>query len=190
MKTKNKIILLSTLATIILLLLAGYFALIYVPSWYQPAYVDPMDQQKLRDDFTSLTAKFNKGMQHLKPFDLAVDARDINRFISGLAYLDPSLKDSIPANVMDPAVQLEDDYFKAGAVVEQDGKKVFASLWLKIVPLENWLVIEDFKVKVGLYSIPQDVVKKEIEKLAKKFNQSLPDIRKILETNQYANHFR
>ncbi len=190
MQTRNKIIVIGTLAIMTLIILAGYLALIYIPAWYVPEYVDPMDQQKLRDDFTSLTTKINQGMQHPKPFELAIAARDVNRFISGLAYLDPQLKDTIPSNVMDPAIQFEDDYLKVGAVVDQDGKQVFASFWIRVRPQENWLVLDTLKVKVGLYPVPMSALKERIDKLAGKKSKFLPDVRGILESGQYPNRFR
>jgi len=190
MRTRTKIIILSSLVLSACLLLVGYFALIYIPGWYEPVYVDPADQQKLRDDFTAISAKFNKGMQRPEPFEIAISATDINRFISGVAYLDPRMKDAIPSTVMDPAVQLEDDYLKLGAVVEQDGKRVFASLWLKVYPLANWLILEDLKVKVGMYPVPMEVIISQVEKMSEKFSRILPDLRTILKTGQYLNQFR
>ncbi len=190
MKTKKKIIIWASITAFLGLLLGAYLALIYVPSWYQPEYVEPVHEQKIRDDFTAISTRFNNGMQHPRPFEFTISAKDINRFISGMEYLDPRLKNVIPQNVNDPAVQLENDYLKIGAVVEQDGKKAFASFWLKVTPLGRWLMIDDLSAKIGLYPVPRDMMKKQIEKLSGKLSKYLPGLEQILESGHIPNRFK
>lgn len=172
------------------LMICGYLALIYVPSWYAPEYVAAADQQKLRDDFTDLTTRFNNHMQRPKAFDFTISAKDINRIIAGLEYIHPELKDVIPSSLMEPAVQLDDDYLKVGAVVEQSGKKVFASFWLKAAPAGEWLVIKDLKAKIGLYPVPRDTIRERLAKRTARLAEYLPLLDKILEDGRVPNRFR
>ena len=190
MKLRTKLIILGSILGVLWLGFFAFLALIYVPDWYEPVYVNPADQQKLRDDFTSLTTRFNNGMQHPQPFDLTVSARDINRYLSGMGFLDPRLKNSIPGGVTDPAVQLEDGYLKMGAVVDHEGKRVFASLWLKVTAQEEWLVLDDVRAKIGLYPVPRDLLKKQLEKASGKLFRSFPMVEEILDHGQYPNRFR
>ncbi|MFA5866306.1 MAG: hypothetical protein WC975_16665 [Phycisphaerae bacterium] len=190
MKTKTQIIFFCISLLVSGLLLGGYFALVYIPSWYHPAYVDPVDQEGLRDNFTAITARFNEGMQHQKSFDFSISAQQINSFISGMEFFDPRLKDIVPSGVQDPAIQLENDYLKVGAVVRQDGKKAFASFWIKITPLGEWLVLDDLKVKIGLYPVPQSMLARQIETITGNVSQSFPIVKQMLEKGQYPNCFR
>jgi hypothetical protein len=190
MKTKSKVIILISVVVFLGLLLGAYLALIYVPTWYRPEYVDPANQQTVRDNFTDYSMKFHNGMQHLKSFEYSISAKDINQFISGVGYLRPEWKEAIPSNVNDPAVQLENDYLKVGAVVEQDGKKVFASFWLKVTPLENWLVIDDLSAKIGLYPVPREMMEKQITRISGKIERYFPFIKDILEKGQIPNRFK
>jgi hypothetical protein len=92
--------------------------------------------------------------------------------------------------VNDPAVQLENDYMKIGAVVEQDGKKAFASIWLKVTPLGQWLMIDDLSVKIGLYPVPRDMMKKQMEKFSEKISRYFPAVEQILEQGHIPNRFK
>jgi len=190
MKLKTKIIIFSSVIGVVWLAFFAYLALIYVPGWYAPVYVDPADQQRLRDDLTAITTQFNNGMQHPESFDLKISAKDINRFISGVGFLDPRLKNGIPAGVEDPAVQLEDDYLKAGAVVDHKGKRVFASVWIKVTAHDEWLVLDSVKAKIGMYPVPRDTMQKQIEKISGKLARSFPMVEEILNNGQYPNRFR
>jgi hypothetical protein len=190
MKTKKKIIILSAIVAFFALIIIGYFALVYVPAWYQPAYVPMADQQQLRNDFTAITTRFNNRMQHQESFDFTITDEQINRLIAGLEYIDPGLKGVIPSNFETPAVKLEDDYLKVGAIVEQDGKKVFASLQIKVTPLKDWLVLEDFDARIGMYPIPRDMLKKRLERFTSHLEKYWPIVDKILTNGQYPNRFR
>ncbi len=192
MKIKMKIKLIIVISVVLLagLALGGYLALIYVPDWYEPAHVTASSQQQIRDDFTALTSTFNNGMQHPKPFTLTITDKDINRFIAGMGFIDPRLKDAIPTSVENPAVQLDDDYLKVGAIVEQDGKKAFASFWLRVTPLHDWLIIEDLKARIGLYPVPLKIIREKMEKLSGKLAKYSPEIQQILDKGQCPNRFR
>jgi hypothetical protein len=190
MSKKTQIIFFFGCVGFSILLFGAYLALIYVPSWYEPQYVPASDQQRLRDDFTAVTTKFNNGMQRPKAFEFRISAREINRYISGAGYLYPELSKAIPSNVVDPAVQLEDDYLKVGAIVEQDGRKAFASLWLKVSPDGEWLNIDDLRAKIGLYRIPRNMIKVRMGKLSAKVAEYLPVVDRILDEGRLPNRFR
>ena len=190
MKTKTKIIILSGIVAFFALLIIGYFAIVYVPEWYQPTYVSITEQQKLRDDFTAITTTFNNRMQHPETFEFAIADTQINKLIAGLEYIDPGLKGIIPSNVETPAVKFEDDYFKAGAIVEQDGKKVFAGVQIKILALDNWLILEDFDARIGMVPIPRDTLKKRLAKFGDHLEKYWPVFDRILTDGQFPNRFR
>jgi hypothetical protein len=189
MKTKTKIITLGALIVFISLLTGGYFALIYVPEWYQPAYVSIDEQQKLRDDFTAITTNFNNCMQHQESFDFTITDEQINRLLAGLEYIDPGLRGVLPSNIETPAVRFEDDYLKVGSVVEQNGKKVFASLKIKVLPLKDWLILDDFDANIGMYPLPRDMLKKRLARFGDHLEKYWPIIDKILTNGQYPNRF-
>ena len=187
MKVKTRILFLILIPVLAGLIIFGYQSLVYVPSWYYPVFVEPEDQQKLRDDFTVISAKINSAMQKPDEFDISLSANDINRFISGIAYLDPRLKDMIPPEIMDPVVQMEDNYLKVGALLDHKGKKVFASLSLKVIPQGDTLIIDDLRAKIGFYTIPTAVLKKHADRVLKKFTDH--GIDEILNAKQCQNLF-
>jgi hypothetical protein len=129
-------------------------------------------------------------MQHQKSFDFSITDVQINRLIAGLEYIDPGLKGAIPSSVETPAVKFEDDYFKVGAIVEQEGKKAFANLQIKVTPLKDWLILDDFDARIGMVPVPQDMLKKRLERFSSHLKKYWPILDKILTTGQYPNHFR
>jgi hypothetical protein len=128
-------------------------------------------------------------MQHPEKFDFSISANEINRLLSGMAYLDPKLKDAIPSNVDRPAVQFENDTLDVGAVVEQDGKKVFVSVQIKVVALEKWLTLDTFRVRVGKYPLPREQILEKIRTKTGKIEKYLPFIDELLKTGQCTNRF-
>jgi len=189
MKTKTKLWISAAVVAFVGAMVGGYLALVYVPDWYEPAYVSAADQQKLRDDLTAITTKFNNRMQHPEKFDFMISAAEINRLLSGMAYLDPKLKDAIPSNVDRPAVQLDYDTLDVGAVVEQDGRKVFVSVQIKVVPLEKWLILDTFKVRVGKYPLPRDEILEKVGDKTDKIKRYLPFFDELMKTGQCVNRF-
>jgi hypothetical protein len=189
MKIKTKLWISAAVVAFVGAMVGGYLALVYVPDWYEPAYVSAADQQKLRDDLTAITTKFNNRMQHPEKFDFTISAAEINRLLSGMAYLDPKLKDAIPSNVDRPAVQFDNDTLDVGAVVEQDGRKVFVSVQVKVVPLEKWLILDTFKVRVGKYPLPRDEILEKVGDKTDKIKRYLPFFDELMKTGQCVNRF-
>ncbi len=190
MRTRNKITLILSVILAILLLMIGYMSLIYVPDWYQPQYIGIEEQQNLTDEVTAISREFNNKMQRPETFEIAISARQINRFLAGIDLIAPELKELIPKNVSNPAVQLDNDEMKLGAIVKKDGKKLFASLVIKITAEDDWLIIDKFQIRIGLWPVPQAVIERYIDKFARKANRYLSDFGNILKTRRIPNHFK
>jgi hypothetical protein len=191
MKTKSKFKIITAVIVLVLFggLVGGYLALVHVPDWYQPAYVGVADQQCLRDDLTSMTTKFNNSMQHPDAFEFSITEDEINRLLSGLGYLDPRLSEAIPTSVDRPAVQLDDDTLKLGAVIEQDGRKVFASFRIKVSALEDILVMDNLEAYVGMYPIPRETLKEKMSKVSGRLAKYSPVIEEMLNAGRCPNRF-
>ncbi len=190
MKAKSKITLILSIILAILLIMIGYMSLIYVPDWYQPQHVSQQQQQELTDEITAISREFNNKMQRPNTFEIAISEQQINKFLAGLDLIAPEIKELIPKNVSNPAVQLDNDEMKLGAIVEKDGKRLFASLNIKISAHDDYLTIDKLKIRIGLWPVPQTVIERYIEKFAKKAGKYLNDINEILTSRRIPNHFK
>ncbi len=190
MKIKTQVILIVITVAVGLLLVLSWFSLTYVPPWYKPEYISDVDQQSLTDEITDISRKFNNKMQRPEAFGFSIPAGQINRLIAGRGLIFPELEDIIPEYVHDPAVQLDDDEMKIGAVLERDGKKVFASMVLKVSVDGDVLRIDKLKVYVGLWPVPQKVLDENIKKVIKKTGKYFSEAENILTTRTIKNHFK
>jgi hypothetical protein len=190
MKTKTKLIIIAAVVIAILSAVIGLFALLYVPKWYDPQTVTSDQQQQLRDDITKLTRTFNNNIQKPKPFEFSISAREVNRLISGLEYLDPELKNIIPSEVINPAVEFDDDYLKVGAIIQRDGKKVFANFRLRIEIDNELLRIDELSVYLGLVRVPQSRLENELGNFIEHLHNPYFPIAEILEKREFPNRFR
>ncbi len=190
MKIRSKITLILAAILVVNLLLIGYMSLIYVPDWYQPENVSVEEQQEITDEVTAISREFNNKMQRPNTFELKISAKQINRFLAGLDLIAPELKEMIPKNIVNPAVQLDNDEMKIGAIIEKKGKKLFASLIIKITADGDVLVIDKLQAKVGLWPVPQSVIERYMKKFSKKADKYIENFGDILLTRKIPNHFK
>ncbi len=191
MKTKKQIILLIIAILIWITFTISYLTVKYIPSWYQPVYKSQVTKEQVTNELINISRDLNNKMQKPKAFTFTITDKQINQIIAGIDYIFPEIKEYIPEFISAPAVNLDNNELKVGTIIKKNGKKVFASLKLKLTANDKFISIDELKVYIGLWPMPNQLLEEKIQTLVSKLKKyvKIEDIDQIIKTRKIPNLF-
>jgi hypothetical protein len=183
--------LLAFLAAVPFVFVAGWLAVHYVPSWYQPVTVADDDLQRVRKGLTDAFGSVSDQMVAGAPFTVTLSDRDVSEWLVARAEIWPEAGSWIPEWLRGPVVAFVPGRIILAAYFQRDGWEAIVGLHLSAETVNQRVTLKLESITVGALPVPIGTLASSLNSLIRgnRFDvNAMPDelaalVRKLRETN-------
>lgn len=166
-------LLLVSVAGVTLLMAAAFFIIQHRPAWYAPVESSSTLVESVRRQTALAADDFGDRLVHGQAFEIAFTQEQLNEWIAAAPILASELDSGWPDVLHSPALRLEREGLRIGALAESSGWRVIAGAQIaaEVIDGGESLAIQLRGASAGSMPIPHDVVRRVVAPLIREIRE-------------------